>query len=155
MSEETTPANTVLIELTVEIVRAYVSKNSMRAAGLPELIASVHAAVSSLGGQTAEQAAPLTPAVNPKKSVFPDYIICLEDGKKFKSLKRHLTVLGLTPDEYRTKWGLAAAYPMVATNYAAARSELAKKMGLGRKPTVAAPAKAKRGKKGGLAVSFQ
>ena len=147
MSEDTTLANTTLIEVTADIVAAYVANNSVQAAGLSDLIASVHAAVASLGGQTAEPAAKQEPAVNPKKSVFPDYIICLEDGKKFKSLKRHLTLLGLTPAEYRTKWRLAAKYPMVAPNYAASRSELAKKMGLGRKPAAAAPVKAKRAKK--------
>ena len=90
----------------------------------------------------------LTPAVNPKKSVHPDYIISLEDGKRFKSLKRHLaTHYGLTPDEYRRKWGLPADYPMVAPNYAAARSELAKKIGLGRKPAPKPKARASRSRK--------
>jgi predicted transcriptional regulator len=100
---------------------------------LPNLIAEVHRALSSTHAGTSEpEPEPLKPAVNPKRSVFPDYIVCLEDGKKFKSLKRHLrTHYDLSPEEYREKWGLAADYPMVAPNYAAARSALAKKMGLG------------------------
>ncbi len=118
-------------ELTAEIVAAYVSNNSVQAASLPNLIASVHGAVSELGGPAKELAQ--EPAVNPKRSVFPDHIISLEDGRKFKSMKRHLGLLGMTPGEYRTKWNLPSDYPMVAPNYAAARSDLAKKMGLGRK----------------------
>jgi predicted transcriptional regulator len=100
---------------------------------LPALIASVHRALCNTAGTAPEPAPePLKPAVNPKKSVFPDYIVCLEDGKKFKSLKRHLrTHYDLSPEEYREKWALPADYPMVAPNYAAARSALAKKMGLG------------------------
>ncbi|TKT81209.1 MucR family transcriptional regulator [Aquamicrobium sp. LC103] len=124
-----------LIELTADVVAAYVSNNPVPVGELPNLIADVHAALGRVGG-VAEQA-PVDkqkPAVNPKKSVHDDYIICLEDGKKFKSLKRHLmTHYNLTPDQYREKWGLDANYPMVAPNYAAARSQLAKKMGLGRK----------------------
>ena len=130
--------DTNLIELTADIVAAYVAKNAIQASGLPDLIASVHAAVASLGRRAVAKPEPRAPAVNPKRSVFPDYIICLDDGKKFKSLKRHLASLGLTPAEYRAKWGLAKDYPMVAPNYAAARSALAKKFGLGRK--AAAPA---------------
>ncbi|MBK8458454.1 MAG: MucR family transcriptional regulator [Phyllobacteriaceae bacterium] len=124
-----------LIELTADVVAAYVSNNSVPASELPALISDIHGALGRLGG--AVEAAPAEkpkPAVNPKKSVFDDYIICLEDGKKFKSLKRHLmTHYGLTPEQYRDKWSLDANYPMVAPNYAAARSNLAKKMGLGRK----------------------
>jgi predicted transcriptional regulator len=122
-----------LIDLTAEIVSAYVSNNTVPAADLPALIANVHRALTNTQMGMAEPAPePLKPAVNPKKSVFPDYIVCLEDGKKFKSLKRHLrTHYDLSPEEYREKWGLAADYPMVAPNYAAARSALAKKMGLG------------------------
>ena len=122
-----------LIDLAADIVSAYVSNNTVPAADLPALIADVHRALNStqMGLQQPEPE-PLKPAVNPKKSVFPDYIVCLEDGKKFKSLKRHLrTHYDLSPEEYRDKWGLAADYPMVAPNYAAARSALAKKMGLG------------------------
>lgn len=99
------------------------------------MIASVHRSLSGLGGLSGPAIEPQTPAVNPKKSVFPDYINCLEDGKKLKALKRHLDVyFGLTPDEYRAKWGLPHDYPMVAPNYAATRSAPAKAIGLGRKP---------------------
>lgn len=125
----------MLIELTADVVAAYVSNNPVPAGELPNLIADVHAALGRVGGgQEQAPADKQKPAVNPKKSVHDDYIICLEDGKKFKSLKRHLmTHYGLTPDQYREKWGLEASYPMVAPSYAAARSQLAKKMGLGRK----------------------
>ncbi|WP_210236441.1 MucR family transcriptional regulator, partial [Mesorhizobium sp. M4B.F.Ca.ET.172.01.1.1] len=133
MTDAVLNAQTHLIELTADIVSAYVSKNAVPVASLPELIHSVNASLSKIGSPT-EQASPiLTPAVNPRRSVFPDYIICLEDGKKFKSLKRLLDVhYGLTPDEYRAKWGLKSDYPMVAPNYAAQRSALAKSSGLGR-----------------------
>lgn len=141
MSDEHDHAHTALIELTAEIVSAYVSKNAVPAASLPDLIESVNASLSKIGHPLEEQKPALTPAVNPKRSVTPDYIVCLEDGKKFKSLKRHLsTHYGLTPDAYRTKWGLPADYPMVAPNYAAARSQLAKASGLGRR----VPAKSAR-----------
>lgn len=123
------------LELTTDIVSAYVSNNSVPHADLASLIASVSAALSGLPHDTKIETPSQTPAVNPKRSVHADYIVCLEDGKKFKSLKRHLsTHHGMTPDEYRAKWELPADYPMVAPAYAAARSELAKKMGLGRKP---------------------
>ncbi|WP_095081588.1 MucR family transcriptional regulator [Mesorhizobium sophorae] len=126
-----------LIELTADIVSAYVSKNAVPIASLPELISSVNSSLSKLGQLIEPEKPAQHPAVNPKRSVFPDYIVCLEDGKKFKSLKRHLGVhYGLTPDEYREKWGLKADYPMVAPNYAAARSEMAKAIGLGRKAPV-------------------
>ncbi|KUM24178.1 transcriptional regulator [Mesorhizobium loti] len=134
---ETPSSNSdALIELTADVVAAYVSNNPVPVGELPNLIADVHAALGRVGG-TSEQpsAEKQKPAVNPKRSVHDDYIVCLEDGKKFKSLKRHLmTHYNLTPEEYREKWGLDANYPMVAPNYAAARSQLAKKMGLGRKP---------------------
>ena len=131
------------IELTADIVSAYVGNNPLPASGLPDLIASVSASVRRLSAASAVKEPPvLNPAVNPKRSVFPDHIVCLEDGKKFKSLKRHLsTDHGLTPDEYRAKWGLAPDYPMVAPNYSATRSALAKSSGLGRKPAAAQPAK--------------
>lgn len=125
-----------MIELTADVVAAYVSKNSLPAGELPNLISEVHAALNRIsgGGEQVVAAEKPKPAVNPRRSVHDDYIICLEDGKKFKSLKRHLaTHYNMTPDEYREKWGLDATYPMVAPNYAAARSSLAKKMGLGRK----------------------
>lgn len=137
MENTETPARNgdALIELTADVVAAYVSNNPVPVGELPNLIADVHAALGRVGG--APEPAPVDkqkPAVNPKKSVHEDYIICLEDGKKFKSLKRHLmTHYGLSPDQYREKWGLDPSYPMVAPNYAAARSQLAKKMGLGRK----------------------
>lgn len=121
------------IELAADIVSAYVSNNAISANDLAYLIADVHGALLRVGKGDAEPVAePLKPAVPVKKSVTPDYIVCLEDGKKFKSLKRHLrTQYSLTPEEYREKWGLPADYPMVAPNYAAARSALAKEMGLG------------------------
>ncbi len=135
-TEENELRDTTLIELTAEVVAAYVSKNSVPAADLPSVIADVHAALGNV--QDTEKTAVAErpkPAVNPKKSVHDDYIICLEDGMKFKSLKRHLmSHHGLTPEQYRERWGLSASHPMVAPNYAAARSKLAKKLGLGRKP---------------------
>lgn len=123
------------IELTSDIVSSYVSNNTVAAPDLAELIASVHKALVSVAQKTQEpEVVELVPAVPIKKSVGDDFLICLEDGKKFKSLKRHLrTHYGLTPEEYRTKWNLPPDYPMVAPNYAAARSELAKQMGLGQK----------------------
>ncbi|KUM25740.1 MucR family transcriptional regulator [Mesorhizobium loti] len=134
--EETDDNTRALIELTAEVVSAYVSNNPVPVGDLPALIDRVHDALKSAGGGAAEKLEALTPAVPIRKSVTPDYIISLEDGKKFKSLKRHLSVhYGLTPDEYRAKWGLPSDYPMVAPNYAAARSSLAKSMGLGRKVT--------------------
>jgi len=131
MNDQTAGAD--LIDLAADIVSAYVSNNTVPASDLPALIADVHRALSNThAGVNEPEPEPSKPAVNPKKSVFPDYIVCLEDGKKFKSLKRHLrTHYDLSPEEYREKWGLAADYPMVAPNYAAARSALAKKMGLG------------------------
>ena len=125
-----------LIELTAEIVSAYVSNNSIDSGDISELIRDVHGALQrTAGGAAAEpEPEPLKPAVSVRKSVTPDFIICLEDGKKFKSLKRHLrTHYDLTPEEYREKWGLRADYPMVAPNYAKARSNLAREMGLGQK----------------------
>ncbi len=120
------------IELAADIVSAYVSNNTVAAGELPNLIGQVYSALQHTAGAAAPAAEPLNPAVPIRKSVTPDHIICLEDGKRFKSLRRHLrTHYNLTPDEYRAKWGLPADYPMVAPNYAASRSELAKKMGLG------------------------
>lgn len=123
------------LELTADIVSAYVSNNPVPAAELPALIASVNAALFGLRKVVEPTAEAQKPAVNPKRSVYDDYIVCLEDGKKYKSLKRHLTAHhGISPDEYRAKWGLPQDYPMVAPSYSAARSALAKTMGLGRKP---------------------
>jgi predicted transcriptional regulator len=128
-------ANPRLIEMTVEIVAAYVSGNEFSASEVPTLISSVFGTLSQIDGNTSATLVvkDQIPAVPAKKSIFPDHIVCLEDGKKFKSLKRHLrSAYNLTPEEYRAKWGLSADYPMVAPNYAAARSQLAKKIGLGR-----------------------
>jgi predicted transcriptional regulator len=135
IADQPTRNNEMLIELTADVVAAYVSNNPVPAGDLPNLIAEVHAALGRVGGGVEQPVADKQkPAVNPKRSVHDDYIVCLEDGKKFKSLKRHLmTHYDLTPDQYREKWGLDPSYPMVAPNYAAARSQLAKKMGLGRK----------------------
>ena len=121
------------LDLVADIVSAYVANNTISATDLPALIASVHGALNQVANGKGEEPAPeLKPAVPIKKSITPDAIICLEDGKAFKSLKRHLaTKYGMTPDDYRARWGLPKDYPMVAPNYAAARSQLAKKMGLG------------------------
>jgi predicted transcriptional regulator len=121
------------IELAADIVSAYVSNNAVQASDLPALISDVYNALVRVGsGVPVAPSEPPKPAVPVKRSVSNDYIVCLEDGKKFKSLKRHLrTQYGLSPEEYREKWGLPADYPMVAPNYAKARSNLAKQMGLG------------------------
>ena len=124
------------IELAVDIVSAYVSNNSVPPSDLPQLIGEIYNALLKVGGNAAAAgpAEPPKPAVPVKRSVSPDFIICLEDGKKFKSLKRHLrTHFNLSPEQYREKWGLPADYPMVAPNYATSRSKLAKNMGLGHK----------------------
>jgi predicted transcriptional regulator len=145
----TTADDDALVRLTSDVVSAYISNNAVPAASLPDLIAEIHASLSKLGNNSVTPAAveAQKPAVSIKKSVTDDYLICLEDGKKFKSLKRHLgTHYNLTPDEYRMKWGLPADYPMVAPAYAAARSTLAKRMGLGKKRTEKAKA-SKRGQK--------
>lgn len=125
-----------LVELSAEIVSAYVAHNSMSASDLPRFIGEVHAALKRLGAtEEAELPKELKPAVAVRKSITPDYLICLEDGMKFKSLKRHLrTHFDMSPEEYRDKWGLPVDYPMVAPNYSATRSRLAKDNGLGRKP---------------------
>jgi predicted transcriptional regulator len=124
----------LLIELTAEIVAAYVSNNSVAANDLPNVISQVHAALGGATMPTEEVAEKPKPAVSVRRSIQNDYLICLEDGQKFKSLKRHLmTHYGLTPEQYREKWDLPADYPMVAPSYAEARSRLAKEMGLGQK----------------------
>ncbi|NGO51593.1 MucR family transcriptional regulator [Allomesorhizobium camelthorni] len=150
-----TEKNDFQIELTADIVAAYVKNNPVPVSALPDLIASVAASLNGLvnGTAPAEVVEPQKPAVPVKKSVTPDYIISLEDGTRFKSLKRHLmSSHGMTPDEYRAKWNLPKDYPMVAPNYAAARSDMAKAIGLGRKPAEKPKAKptatgAKRGRK--------
>ncbi|WGD30363.1 MucR family transcriptional regulator [Ancylobacter sp. WKF20] len=128
-----TPDVANYIELAADIVSAYVSNNTVPANDLANLLSEVHSALQRVTKVDAEPPAePLRPAVPIKKSIAPEYLVCLEDGKKFKSLKRHLrTQYNLTPEQYREKWGLPADYPMVAPNYAAARSALAKEMGLG------------------------
>ncbi len=137
MSESTLGASSnLLVELTADIVAAYVGKNTVAQAELPKLIGEVHRALSGAVNQPAarEEQAEARPAVTIKKSLTADYLICLEDGKKFKSLKRHLrSHYNLSPEQYREKWGLPADYPMVAPNYAQARSSLAKRMGLGQR----------------------
>jgi len=131
MSEEID--KTEILELTAEVVSAHVSNNTVAVSDLPNLIKEVYGTLAGLGLETPEAERP-QPAVSIRKSITPDFIICLEDGKKLKMLKRHLkTAYDMTPDEYRERWGLAADYPMVAPNYAAHRSSLAKKIGLGTK----------------------
>jgi len=129
------PADVDLVELSTEIVCAYVSHNALSPSDLPKVIAEVHTALKSLNTNEApEQVEERKPAVPIRKSIAPDYLICLEDGKKFKSLKRHLrTHYNLSPEEYREKWNLPADYPMVAPSYSETRSRLAKVNGLGRK----------------------
>ena len=125
-----------VLKLTAQIVSAQIGKKEVAADALPSLIQAVYRSLATDGDVEAAAAAAQTPAVPIKKSVFPDYIVCLEDGKKLKMLKRHLqTSYGLSPDAYRAKWGLPREYPMVAPSYAATRSGLAKKLGLGRKPS--------------------
>ncbi len=138
-----------LLEMTADIVSAYVGNNSVSANDLPSLISNIHAALSQVSTGVVEVEPEVKePAVPIRKSISPDFLICLEDGRKFKSLKRHLrTKYDMSPEEYRAKWGLAKDYPMVAPNYAKARSDLAKQMGLGqggRKPARAAPRAAKK-----------
>lgn len=131
-----------LAELTSEIVSAFVANNKLAASELPDVIATVHAALRSLSEKKSPEPEKLTPIVPIKKTITADYLISLEDGRRYKSLKRHLSGRGLTPAEYRDKWGLARDYPMVAPNYAKQRSELAKALGLGqqRRKTVEKPA---------------
>ncbi len=144
--------NELLVDLVAGIVSAFVSHNNVPTSDLPALIASTHSALTGLGKEPAVaiDEKPV-PAVSIKKSITPDFLICLEDGMKFKSLKRHLnTKYGMTPEQYRSKWGLPADYPMVAPAYAEARSSLAKKMGLGqqRRKSEPAPAPASAPKRG-------
>ncbi|HWQ86207.1 MucR family transcriptional regulator [Brevundimonas sp.] len=137
--------NAQLLEMTADIVSAYVGNNNVQATEVPGLISSIHAALTQVSNGAVEPEPEIKdPAVPVRKSITPDFLICLEDGRKFKSLKRHLrTKYNMSPEEYRAKWGLAKDYPMVAPNYAKARSDLAKSMGLGqggRKPARAAAA---------------
>jgi predicted transcriptional regulator len=139
-----------LVQLTADIVSAYVTNNTVEAGQLSKLIEEVHVAlVRAPAAATEPEKKPLVPAVPVRKSITPDYIVSLEDGRKFKSLKRHLAgTYGMTPDEYRAKWSLPRDYPMVAPNYAKARSDLAKRMGLGRK-SGDTPKRGGRGRKRG------
>jgi len=146
MTDET---KETLLALTADIVAAHVGNNNVPVGDLPGLIQKVHDALSGLGTPSEPEPAPLTPAVSVRSSVKPDYIVCLEDGKKLKMLKRHLmTHYQMTPDQYRAKWKLPADYPMVAPNYANQRKALAIKIGLGRKPKTgeaeAAPRQARK-----------
>ena len=129
----TETAGKSLLDLTAEIASAYLGNNPTPAAEIPALISQIHTALQRVStGRSETPAEPAKPAVSVKKSMTPDYLVCLEDGKRFKSLKRHLhSRYNMTPEQYRDKWGLPADYPMVAPNYAVARSQLAKKMGLG------------------------
>ena len=142
-----------ILRMAVDVVAAYVSKNPLPAGQIPEVIHTVFSSLSALeSGQPEVKAEAPRPAIAVKKSITPDYIVCLEDGKKLKMLKRHLrTTYNMTPDEYRAKWGLPPDYPMVAPNYAMQRSDFAKKIGLGRK---AAPEQVeKRGRRGSRAAA--
>ena len=141
-SEATTPN---YVELASEIVSAYVSHNAVARHDLPALIGSVHAALSGASAPTPEDKA-LTPPVPINRTITPDYIISLEDGRRYKSMKRHLSSRGMTPEQYRTKWGLRPDYPMVASAYSAARSTLAKALGLGQKAAGRKGKAASRGK---------
>ena len=131
---DTTEMNETLITLTADIVAAHVSNNSVAVGDLGTLISNVHGALSTLGSPTVAPEVKQEPAVSVRSSIKPDYVVCLEDGKKLKMLKRHLmTHYNMTPDQYRAKWNLPADYPMVAPNYAEQRRALAKKIGLGTK----------------------
>ena len=135
MTDETKPSNELITELTAAIVSAYVTKNPLPVSELPGVIESVAHSVARLGQPPAEPVVEVRkPAVSVRKSLTHDYLVSLEDGKQYRTLKRHLSGLGLTPEEYRTKWNLPADYPMVAPAYAERRSALAKQLGLGRKP---------------------
>jgi predicted transcriptional regulator len=137
--------NDLLLDAACRIVAAYVRNNHLSPAELPSVIKNIHATLGGLSPmQHSDAPTPQKPAISVKKSITPDYIVCLEDGKKLKMLKRYLrTRYGISPDEYRTKWGLPADYPLVAPNYAARRSEFAKKIGLGRREA-APPAKRRK-----------
>ncbi|GJE01736.1 MucR family transcriptional regulator [Methylobacterium isbiliense] len=139
MTAEKTVQTDTFVSLASDIVSAYVAKNAVPVGSLPELLSSVHGALRSLGrdGAPAAPEKPVPP-VAIRKSVTPDYLISLEDGRQYKSLKRHLATRGLTPEQYRQKWGLPPDYPMVAASYAAQRSDLAKSIGLGQKRRPAA-----------------
>lgn len=147
---DATPTTAELLSLTTQIVSAHVGNNAVAPSDVPALIAAVHEALSQTSGAAPTEPPAPVPAVPIRKSIQPDYLVCLEDGRQVKMLKRHLmTAYGMTPDDYRAKWGLSHDYPMVAPSYAERRSELAKSIGLGRQGRTGAPAKtpAKRGRK--------
>lgn len=124
-----------ILRMTADVVASYVGNNALPSGQIGDVISTVYKSLNTLDAKAVEKAIPLVPAVPIRRSVTPDYIICLEDGRKLKMLKRHLrSTFGMTPEEYRTKWGLPSDYPMVSPNYAIQRSEFAKKIGLGRKP---------------------
>ena len=155
MSETTTPpSHAHILRMVTDVIASYLKKNPVSASELPDVISSVYAALSGKPAETAEPAEQRPePAVSVKRSVTPDFIICLEDGKKLKMLKRHLaTAYGMTPDEYRQRWNLPPDYPMVAPNYALQRSNLAKQIGLGSRPRAEEkPVGRGRGRKGAAA----
>lgn len=129
------PSKGEILRMTADVVAAYVGNNALPSGQIGDVISTVYGSLHTLEHRAAERAKPLTPAVPIRKSVTPDYLVCLEDGKKLKMLKRYLrSTYNLSPEEYRAKWGLPADYPMVAPNYAQQRSDFAKKIGLGRKP---------------------
>ncbi|MER2509239.1 MAG: MucR family transcriptional regulator [Amaricoccus sp.] len=154
MDNETSIDRNELLALTAEIVSAYVGNNALDTSTVPGMIGAVFAKLTELSTDEKPLPETLTPAVPIKRSVTDDYIVCLEDGKKLKMLKRHLmTAYGMTPEEYRARWGLKPDYPMVAPTYAAKRQELAKKIGLGRKPRAPEPAAAPKGRSRKKAVA--
>jgi predicted transcriptional regulator len=135
----TGPARSTVLELTARIVAAHLAHNPVEAETVPGLIAEVYRTLSHIGDPAPARAERPQPAVPPRRSVFPDHIVCLEDGRKFKTLRRHLrSAYGMTPAQYRERWGLPPDYPMVAPDYARHRSSLAKKIGLGTRPRAAA-----------------
>ena len=146
MNDAIVPNGQELVALSVDIAAAYVTHNALSSADLPKLVIDIHAALKSLGEPKApEVPEPAAPAVSIRKSITPDFLICLEDGKKFKSLKRHLRVTyAMSPNDYRAKWKLPADYPMVAPNYSATRSAMARANGLGLKPVVVVPVRKPR-----------
>ena len=144
MSEES-PAN--LLAATATLAGAYFSRNSVPSEQISQILTDIHGSLAGLG-QTSAELEPVKPAVSIRRSITPDYIVCLEDGKQLKMLKRHLrTTYDMTPEQYRAKWGLPTDYPMVAPNYAKSRSEFAKKIGLGRKAAPPTPRRSPRTKK--------
>jgi len=147
MIDENNFPNELLMELTSSIVSAYVSNNPVPVAELPNVIASVYQSMSNIGPKQEAEPEIKKPAVSIRKSVTPEYLVSLEDGKQYRSLKRHLNALGLKPEEYKAKWGLPKDYPMVAPAYSQKRSELAKRLGLGRKAKPKMPVNAKGGSK--------